>query len=98
MTTSRITTDHEEIRRWVEAREGRPAHVKTTGKSKNDLGVLRVDFPGYSGEDTLEAVDWDRWFEAFDENELAFVYQDRTADGKPSRFNKLVSRERAEQD
>jgi hypothetical protein len=91
MATARATTDHAEIRRWVEQRGGYPAHVKATG-AKNDLGVLRIDFPGFSGEDSLERTDWETWFAAFDQNDLAFLHQDETAEGKQSRFNKLVSR------
>jgi hypothetical protein len=96
MSTSNVTTNHTEIKRWVEERGGFPAAVKRT-ESKNDLGILRIDFPGFSGEDSLERVDWDSWFEKFDENELAFVHQDKTADGKVSRFNKLVSRDNAKE-
>lgn len=96
MASGNTTTDHEEIREWVESRGGKPACVKRTGQG-DDPGILRIDFPGGSGEDTLEHIDWDTWFEAFDENNLAFVYQEETADGAESRFNKLVSRETAEQ-
>jgi hypothetical protein len=92
MSSAKVTIDHEEIRQWVEERGGHPAHVKR-GSSKDDLGILRIDFPGYSGEDSLERVEWDQWFEAFDENGLAFLHQDETAEGKESRFNKLVSRD-----
>ncbi|MDB4941590.1 MAG: hypothetical protein JWP97_1124 [Labilithrix sp.] len=87
MAKSNTTTDHEEIRKWVEDRGGRPAHVKRTGKA-GDLGILRIDYPGFSGEDTLEEVDWDDWFQMFEENNLAFVYDT----GKKSRFSKLVTR------
>jgi len=31
---TKITTDHDEIRRWVEARGGKPATVKGTGGRK----------------------------------------------------------------
>jgi len=74
---AKTTTDHDEIRRWVEARGGRPACVIGTG-GRGDTGMLRIDFPGYSGEDTLQEIDWDEWLRAFDENDLAFLYQDRT--------------------
>jgi hypothetical protein len=94
MTTSKVTTDHDEIRRWVESRGGQPAAVKSTDKP-HQPGILRVDFPGFSGEDSLEPVAWDDWFKKFDASGLAFVYQEHTADGKPSRFNKLVSRDTA---
>lgn len=91
MSTSKVTTNHKEIRKWVESRGGHPAAVKSTEKG-DDLGILRIDFPGYSGEGKLEEVEWDAWFETFEDRELAFLYQDKTADGKESRFNKLVSR------
>jgi hypothetical protein len=94
--TTKVTTDHEEIRRWVEERGGWPAHVKGTGED-GDPGVLRIDFPGYSGEDTLEPIPWDEWFRKFDEKNLAFVYQDKTASGEQSYFNELVSRDTVEE-
>lgn len=96
MSQGKVTTDHEEIKKWVEARGGRPARVKRTG-GKGDVGLLRIDFPGYSGEDSLEEITWEEFFEKFDERELALIYQDKTADGKLSRFSKLVSREAAEE-
>jgi hypothetical protein len=90
-TSSKVTTDHEEIRRWAEARNARPTHVKGTG-DEEDVGILRLDFPGYSGEGKLEEISWDEWFRKFDEQELALIYQEETAEGQTSNFNKLVSR------
>ena len=58
------TTDHEEIRRWVEERGGVPATVKDTGDG-GDPGVLRIDFPGYGDDDALEQISWDDWFDKF---------------------------------
>ena len=91
---SKTTTDHKEIRKWVEARGGSPATVKRTGNDA-DPGVLRIDFPGYSGGDSLEHISWDAFFEKFDEKHLAFLYQDKTKDGEESRFFKLVSQDTA---
>lgn len=91
---SRTTRDHEEIRRWAEERGGKPAHVKSTG-SGEDVGLLRIDFPGYSGEGSLEAITWDEFFDKFDERNLALIYQEQTAEGERSNFNKLVSAETA---
>ena len=90
-STTNTTTDHEEIRRWVEEHGGRPARVRATGGG-DDPGVLRIDFPGGAGEDQLEPISWDEWFEKFDENDLAFLYQERKASGEDSTFFKLVSR------
>ena len=89
---SKTTTDHEEIRRWVEKRGGWPAAVKSTG-GKEDPGLLRIDFPGYSGNDSLEKISWEDFFEKFDEKNLAFLYQDEKSSGEESRFFKFISRE-----
>ena len=88
------TSDHEEIRRWAEQRGGQPACVKGTG-DEGDVGMLRLDFPGYSGEESLQHISWDEWFDKFDERGLALLYQEQTAGGAQSNFNKLVSRETA---
>jgi hypothetical protein len=89
---TKVTTDHDEIRKWVEARGGVPAHVKGTG-DENDPGLLRIDFPVDGPDSKLEPIDWDEWFRKFDENKLALIYAEKTADGEKSYFNKLVSRE-----
>ena len=93
---SKTTTNHEEIRRWVEERGGHPARVKNT-ESKNSPGLLRIDYPGYSGSDSLEAISWDEFFTGFDENNLAFLYQEQTKDGGKSRFSKLIDRSSADE-
>ena len=54
---------------------------------------MRLDFPGVGEEDALEEISWDEWFEKFDENNLAFLYQDEMADESESRFFKLVKRD-----
>jgi hypothetical protein len=89
MAESKTTTDHDEIRRWVDARGGRPAAVAATG-SGDDPGILRIDFG--DRDEGLEEISWEEFFDAFDANDLAFLYQDEDE----SRFNKFVSRETAE--
>jgi hypothetical protein len=89
---SKVTTDHEEIRRWVEARGGKPARVRDTGAG-DDPGILRIELPGDGPDPNLEPISWDEWFEWFDRNGLAFLYQEEKADGELSTFNKFVSRE-----
>jgi len=88
------TNDHDAIRAWVEERGGWPACVRGTG-DRGDIGMIRIDFPGFSGEDSLQRIEWDQWFEQFDENQLAFLYREmRHSDGELDRFNKLVKRSR----
>ena len=86
------TTDHDFIRQWVEERGGWPARVEGTG-GRNDAGLIRIDFPGYSGEGSLERIEWEEWFESFDDNQLAFLHRDMDhGGGDLDRFNKLVRR------
>ena len=87
---SKTTTDHDEIREWVEEHDGAPATVRGTGNG--DPGVLRIDFPGGAGEDRLEHVSWNEWFDKFDKENLAFLYEERKASGEDSTFFKLVNR------
>jgi hypothetical protein len=87
MSSSTTTTDHDEIREWVEERDGRPAIVRTKGEG----GILRIDFG--EPEPNLEEIDWDEFFQVFEESDLAFLYQDETSGGKQSRFNKFVQRQ-----
>ena len=95
-TTSKVTTDHEEIRRWAEERGARPSAVIRTG-SDDDPGTIRLDFPGYRGAGSLEEISWDEWFKKFDEQGLALLYQEQTAAREKSNFNKIVSRETVEE-
>lgn len=92
MSETKTTVDHDKIKRWVEERGGKPASVKGTGNG-DDPGVLRIDFPGYSGEDTLEPISWEKFFDKFESEKLAFIYQEETSGGDTSRFSKLTNRD-----
>jgi hypothetical protein len=76
----KYTTNHEIIRRWAEARGGWPAKY------------LRIHFHGYVTRGAPPRVDWEKFFQAFEERRLAFLYQDQTATGKQSHFFRLVNR------
>lgn len=89
MSESQVTTNHDTIRRWTEARQGRPAAVRDRQRA-DDPGILRIQFD--ETDDALEPIGWDEFFHKFDDAELAFLYQDRTEDGDTSRFFKLVQR------
>ncbi len=89
--SERVLTDHEQIRKWAQARHAQPACVKGT-ETDDGSCLLRIDFPGYSGEQSLESIDWDQWFRVFDQRKLALIVEDTMADGRPGNFNKLVSR------
>lgn len=94
MATSTATRDHEKIRRWAEARGAVPSEVAST-HSRNEPGILRFQFPRSPGEndENLREISWDAFFEKFDENDLELVFQEKTAGGEKSNFNKLVHAE-----
>jgi len=69
-----ITTDHETIRQWVEDRGGTPAHM--TGETDDTARTLYIVEEDEAMEG-LEQISWDAFFETFEDEELAFVYQDR---------------------
>lgn len=88
---ARKTIDHQEIRRWAEARGGRPVTVRgTEAESDDGTGVMRI---GFNSDFSLKTLEWEDFFDQFEDKDLAFLYQEKTRDGRPSRFFKLVSRE-----
>lgn len=91
MALSKTTRDHDEIRKWAEARGAVPAEVRGTEKG-GEPGILRFEFPNAPNhnDSKLEEISWDDFFEKFDERGLELVYQEQTAEGAESNFNKLV--------
>jgi hypothetical protein len=92
MTDAKKTTDHEEIRQWVEERNGKPASVAGTSKRDEDVGLVGIDFTEDGEDESLEEISWDEFFEKFEQKQLAFLYQEQKANGEPSTFNKFVVR------
>ncbi|MGX6449050.1 hypothetical protein ACVU7I_13435 [Patulibacter sp. S7RM1-6] len=89
-SSTKTTTDHDEIKRWVEEHDGHPATVAAT-EDGDEPGVLRIDFPG-GKDDRLERISWEDFFAKFDEEGLALLYQEQKADGGDSTFAKFVAR------
>lgn len=88
---SLVTTSHEVIKQWAEARNGVPATVPGT-EHGDHLGVLRIDFGAKN--DQLRQVSWDEWFKSFDERRLNFIYQEQRSDGSQSNFFQLENPDR----
>jgi hypothetical protein len=87
MSEAKTTQDHDTIRKWAEARGGKPSSVAET-KHADDPGILRLDFD--PKDKALDVLTWAEFFEKFDEAHLSFLYQEETGDGKKSRFHKFV--------
>ena len=91
---TKVTSNHDEIRRWVEERGGHPATVPGMSEAEGAAGLLCFKFGDESEE--LEPVSWDEFFEKFDKNDLVMLYREETEEGGESRFFKFVSGETAE--
>ncbi len=91
MALSKTTQDHEEIRQWAEQRGAKPGEVAST-EGKDGPGILRIMFPKapHHNDGALKEISWEDFFEKFDSSGLALVYQDVTAEGAESNFNKLI--------
>src|SRR5204862_22606 len=63
MADTKITTDHDEIRKWAEARGGRPAAARAT-HGKDDPGIIRLEFPRapHAKDRALEEISWEDVF------------------------------------
>lgn len=85
-SSAHTTTNHREIRQYVEARGGTPSFITATG-------TLQIAYPGSASAGGAETVTWDQFFKAFEDNNLAMMYQEETAEGKPSNILKFVQRE-----
>jgi hypothetical protein len=94
-------TDREAIRDCAAARAGFPAIIDASAESGTQA-VLRIVFDQQAYADVdrperppnaggYELVEWDEWFELFDEQELALVVA-RDVPGRRDSFHEIVRR------
>ena len=72
------TKNLQEIEKWIKERNGLPSIVKDTPD------LLRIKFD--NTEDSLEEITWAKFFKAFKDNDLVFIYEEDIS----SRFCKFV--------
>ena len=75
---ARSLTALEESRQSVDEPGTTPAREQKPG-SVTRAGLIRFDFPGNIGEQSLEAIGWEEWFEKFKERNLSPLAQGETA-------------------
>lgn len=93
----KITTSHDEIRKWVEQYDGIPEIIDDPA-AKADPTAIRINFPGR--EDDLVSkrltrkISWDEFFKQFDRLDYAFSYQKHVPpDEHPSEAFHFIPRE-----
>ena len=100
MADTRILTDHQEIRDWVEARAGQPALSDPALGMGQAEPILRLAFGQHAYQDTdqgwdeignVEIIEWDEWFRIFEERELALVVAEDVP-GRREEFHEFVRR------
>ena len=96
MAAAQKTVDHETIRKWAEARGGRPARVAETAPGKPEgkrgsAGILRIDFG--EPDASLEQISWNEFFDTFEKHKLALLYEGDAPGRQHSRFSKFVKRD-----
>ncbi|ELB86586.1 hypothetical protein ACVH9Z_35605 [Rhodococcus opacus] len=68
------TTDHEQIRTWIQKHHGAPAMNPNMAAGRRETTLLRIDFVGFRPGPDLEHITWREWFALFDEYRLAFRF------------------------
>lgn len=86
------TKNHNEIKKWVIERGGHPAVVKDTmTQIENEIGELKIDFPGYTNESDLSRISWDTFFKTFENKGFVFLYENETPEGNKSIFYEIAN-------
>ncbi len=87
-TMSITTINHDEIRKWVESKGGKPAAVERTHDDES-VGIIRLMFPksAQSEHGALTEITWEEFFEQFEDGKLALIYDEKTL------FNKIIGRD-----
>ena len=100
MAETRDITDHQEIREWASARQGRPAmNTIPTGGTGPDREVLHLLFGQHTlmesdddnATESLRLVDWEPWFEVFEREQLALNVPNEP-DGVVTEDHSIVAR------
>src|SRR3989338_5207085 len=82
---SKTTTDHDEIKTWVEGRGGKPGKI-TGDETESKLVII---FSG-TKDPAVEETSWERFFEIFDQNNLLFLCEEGK-NGKQTYFCEIIS-------
>jgi hypothetical protein len=90
---SLVTTDHDVIRRWAQARGAKPATINGTERDGR-AGVLTFNIPGYRESSRIREITWEEWFHTFDLRRLNLIFQEQLRDGRPSNFFRTESPDR----
>ena len=100
---TQVLSNHEDIRLWAAARSGNPA-IEDRPAGLGGSPILRIVFDQFAlntGESQygdrqggLDLVDWDEWFELFDQHKYGLLVEDERP-GVLDDYYEFVPRDRA---
>jgi hypothetical protein len=102
MTETKLLTDHQDIRDWAGSRSGVPVIRDPAALIGNSEPVLMIQFGQHAYQDGQGSdrpddlgrprlVEWDEWFEVFDEKQLALVVS-ADIEGQRDEFHEIIRR------
>lgn len=93
----KYTIDNDEIRAWMEERNGRPVLLKGVDEDGEESpDMLHISF---DPKDTnMQEMEWEEFFERFDNENLALVYDDAEPNDVPLPDFELTDRDRAREE
>ena len=99
-----VERDHEEIIKWAESLDGKPAIIDDPEVGGDNIGI-RIDCPGdrdeamlSEGRNVTEDTSWDRFFEVMESKDLAFMHTSEKKPHNPSMAYKFANRSRPYED
>ncbi len=87
-----VSTDHDTIRNWVEEHGGQPALTRRIPEVRGE-GDLSLEFLVDGQEPELISISWSDFFRRFEDQDLAFVYEEGGPGGELTWY--FVDRNRA---
>lgn len=88
---SKITDDHDFIKKWTEERYGEPAVVEGVVDKEKAGEMLRIHFIDDTWE-RLKGISWELFFDIFEKNNLALLYHVESSGGHQSKYYKLIDK------
>lgn len=92
----KVTINHEEIQAWVEKHHGTAQLIDEIDATGDSVGI-RIDFPGTKDDMLIDRekyrkATWEDWFKVFEQQNLAFGYDDEIQPDDQNRLYRFEKR------
>jgi hypothetical protein len=87
------TTDHHQVRAFLDAHGGRPMVAAGTAEADgtDGVGVLKIEF-GDAHDESLVPLSWNEFFDRFERARLALVHDDELPGDRAAASARIVGR------